>query len=107
MKKKTKAKGPAMSLRTWDWTIADGGSCGRSLGFTSISCSPPASSRSGEIAELLAAKQPEVSHVLNGHFSRFTTDKVMDFLRRHDRNVTIQISSHKSAKPNQEIAVGM
>jgi predicted XRE-type DNA-binding protein len=28
-----------------------------------------------EIAELLAIKQPKASHWLNGHFSRFTTDK--------------------------------
>lgn len=56
-----------------------------------------------EIAELLAIKQAEVSHLLNGHFSRFTTDKLLDFLRRLDRKVTIQVSSHKPGEPYQEI----
>jgi predicted XRE-type DNA-binding protein len=56
-----------------------------------------------EIAELLAIKQPEVSHLLNGHFNRFTTDKLLEFLRRLDRKVTIQISSHKPGEPYQEI----
>ena len=32
-----------------------------------------------EIASLLGIKQPEVSHLMNGHFSRFTTDKLLDF----------------------------
>ena len=33
-----------------------------------------------EIASLLGIKQPEVSHLMNGHFNRFTTDKLLDFL---------------------------
>jgi transcriptional regulator with XRE-family HTH domain len=60
-----------------------------------------------EIAELLGIKQPEVSHLLNGHFNRFTTDKMLEFLRRLDRKVTIQISSHKPGEPYQEIGFGM
>jgi predicted XRE-type DNA-binding protein len=56
-----------------------------------------------EIAELLRIKQPEVSHLLNGHFSRFTTDKLLDFLRKLDKKVTIRISSHKPGEPYQEI----
>ncbi|MBX2822574.1 MAG: helix-turn-helix domain-containing protein, partial [Rhodothermaceae bacterium] len=28
-----------------------------------------------EAAELLGIAQPEVSHLMNGHFNRFTTDK--------------------------------
>jgi predicted XRE-type DNA-binding protein len=60
-----------------------------------------------EIAELLAIKQPEVSHLLNGHFNRFTTDKLLEFLRRLDRKVTIQISSHKPGEPYQEIGFQM
>ncbi len=60
-----------------------------------------------EIAELLGIRQPEVSHLMNGHFSRFTTDKLLEFLRRLDRKVTIQISSHKPGEPYQEIGFGM
>ena len=60
-----------------------------------------------QIAELLGIKQPEVSHLLNGHFSRFTTDKLLGFLRRLDRKVTIQITSHKPGEPHQIIGFGM
>jgi predicted XRE-type DNA-binding protein len=60
-----------------------------------------------EMALLLGIKQPEVSHLMNGHFNRFTTDKLLDFLKRLDRKVTIQISQHKPGEPYQEIGFGV
>jgi predicted XRE-type DNA-binding protein len=60
-----------------------------------------------EIALLLGIKQPEVSHLMNGHFNRFTTDKLLDFLKRLDRKVTIQISTHKPGEPYQEVTLGV
>jgi predicted XRE-type DNA-binding protein len=56
-----------------------------------------------EIARLLGIAQPDVSQLMNGHFNRFTTDKLLDFLRRLDRKVTIQISPHRPGEPYQEI----
>ena len=59
-----------------------------------------------EITALLGIKQPEVSHLMNGHFSRFTTDKLLDFLKRLDRKVTIRISPHRPGEPYQEVSFG-
>lgn len=59
-----------------------------------------------EIAALLGIKQPEVSHLMNGHFNRFTTEKLLDFLRRLNHKVTIQISPHKPGEPFQEVGFG-
>jgi predicted XRE-type DNA-binding protein len=59
-----------------------------------------------DIASLLGIKQPEVSHLMNGHFSRFTADKLLDFLKRLDQKVTIQISPHKPGEPYQEVGFG-
>lgn len=56
-----------------------------------------------EIASLLGIKQPEASHLMSGHFSRFTTDKLLDFLKKLDRKVTIRISDHKKGEPYQEV----
>src|SRR5208337_3778303 len=56
-----------------------------------------------EIASLLGIAQPDVSHLMNGHFSRFTTDKLFDFLKRMDQKVTIRISQHKRGEPYQEV----
>ena len=44
---------------------------------------------------------------MNGHFNRFTTDKMLEFLKRLDRKVTIQVSSHKPGEPYQEIGFGL
>jgi predicted XRE-type DNA-binding protein len=40
---------------------------------------------------------------MNGHFSRFTTDKLLDFLRRLDRKVSIEVSLHREGEPYQEV----
>jgi predicted XRE-type DNA-binding protein len=58
-----------------------------------------------DMAVLLGIAQPEVSHLMNGHYSRFTTDKLLDFLKRLDRKVTIQIGSHKPGEPYREVKI--
>ncbi len=57
-----------------------------------------------EIATFLGISQPDVSHLMNGHFSRFTTDKLLDFLKRLNMKVIIQISPHQNGEPYQQIA---
>lgn len=56
-----------------------------------------------EIAALLGINPLEAAHLMNGHFSRFTVDELLDFLKRLDRKVTIQISPRKAGEPFQEI----
>lgn len=60
-----------------------------------------------EAAELLNIKQPEVSHLMNGHYSRFTTDKLLEFLKRLNQKVTIEISPHQDGEPYHQIAFSM
>lgn len=38
-----------------------------------------------------------------GHFSRFTTDKLLDILKRLDRKVTIEVSRHRKGEPYQQV----
>jgi predicted XRE-type DNA-binding protein len=57
-----------------------------------------------EIADLLGIAQSDVSHLMNGHYSRFTTDKLLDFLKRLDRKVTIRIGPHKAGEPYQQVS---
>jgi predicted XRE-type DNA-binding protein len=56
-----------------------------------------------EIAQVLGIAQPDVSHLMNGHFSRFTTDKLLDFLKRLDRKVTIKVSRRHEGEPYQQV----
>lgn len=60
-----------------------------------------------EIATLLGIKQPEVSHLMNGHFSRFTTDKLLSFLKKLDQKVSIRISPHQQGEPYQEVSFAL
>ena len=52
-----------------------------------------------EIASILGIAQSDVSHLMNGHFSRFTTDKLLAFLRRLDHKVTIEVRPHHKGEP--------
>jgi predicted XRE-type DNA-binding protein len=56
-----------------------------------------------EIASILGIAQSDVSHLMNGHFSRFTADKLLDFLRRLGRKVTIKVSPHHKGEPYQQV----
>lgn len=40
---------------------------------------------------------------MNGHYSRFTTDRLLDFLKRLDRRVTINISLHERRELYQAV----
>ncbi len=56
-----------------------------------------------EMSDILGIAQSDVSHLMNGHFSRFTTDKLLDFLKRLDRKVTIEVSRHQKGEPYQQV----
>jgi hypothetical protein len=36
---------------------------------------------------------------MNGHFSRFTTDKLLDFLKHLDQKAKIEVSRHHKGEP--------
>ena len=55
---------------------------------------------------MLNIKQAEVSHLLNGHFSRFTIDKLLGFLTLLDQKITIEISPHKRGEPYHHVGFG-
>ena len=60
--------------------------------------------RQREIAGILGIAQPDVSHLMNGHFSRFTTDKLLDFLKRLDQKVIIEVSRRQKDEPYQQVS---
>jgi predicted XRE-type DNA-binding protein len=46
-----------------------------------------------EIAKLLGIAQPEVSHLMNGEFQRFSEGKLLIFLKRLDMEISLHIRS--------------
>ena len=59
-----------------------------------------------DIAEMLNLKPAEVSHLFNGHFSRFSTDKLLSLLAAMEQKVTIKISPRKKGESFQEVTFG-
>jgi predicted XRE-type DNA-binding protein len=58
-----------------------------------------------EIAELLGISQPEVSHLINGEFQRFSDGKLIGFLKRLDAKVTLHIQDRNLADESNETLV--
>ncbi|HAZ43023.1 MAG TPA: XRE family transcriptional regulator [Cyanobacteria bacterium UBA11369] len=44
-----------------------------------------------EISQLLGIPQPEVSHLMNGEFQRFSEGKLLIFLKRLDTEITLHL----------------
>ena len=51
-----------------------------------------------EIATLLNVSELEVSHLINGHFSHFTTERLLVFLQCLNMKVTISIAPHQNGE---------
>jgi len=56
-----------------------------------------------EAAELLRIRQPEVSAHMRAKFSRFSQERLIGFLNRLNRKVTIQVSDHHQGEPYQQV----
>ncbi len=41
---------------------------------------------------------------MNGHFSRFSTDKLLDFLQQLDQQVTIRISPREKGQSFRQVS---
>jgi predicted XRE-type DNA-binding protein len=55
-----------------------------------------------EIGKLLDIRQSEVSHLMNGHFNRFSEGKLLGFLKKLDREITLVIT-----QPDQSQAISL
>ncbi|MEM8719366.1 MAG: helix-turn-helix transcriptional regulator [Cyanobacteria bacterium P01_G01_bin.39] len=75
------------------------------LGFYVVTLLKNRNLKQKDAAKLLEIAQPDVSHLMNGHFSRFTTDKLLNFLKRLEQKVTIEISPHHVGEPYQNVVV--
>lgn len=49
-------------------------------------------------AKLLGLKQPDVSNLLRGKLSKFSTDRLMNFLTRLGRDVEIVVKERRAAR---------
>jgi predicted XRE-type DNA-binding protein len=57
-----------------------------------------------EIAQTLGMTPTDVSHLMNGHFSHFTIEKLFECLRCLDQKVVISIKPRQKGEPYQEVS---
>ena len=60
-----------------------------------------------EIVATLGITSSKVTHLLNGHFSRFTTDDLLTFLKRLDQKVIIRVSQRRKGEPYQQVMLAV
>jgi predicted XRE-type DNA-binding protein len=60
-----------------------------------------------EIGELLGISQPEVSHLMNGEFQRFSEGKLISFLKRLNTEVTLHIRDRSLTNEASETLISL
>jgi predicted XRE-type DNA-binding protein len=60
-----------------------------------------------EIGELLEISQPEVSHLMNGEFQRFSEGKLISFLKRLNVEITLHILDRHLANESCETLISL
>jgi predicted XRE-type DNA-binding protein len=58
-----------------------------------------------EIGKLLGLSQPEVSHLMNGEFQRFSEGKLISFLKRLDAEITLHIRDRHLTNESSETLI--
>ena len=56
-----------------------------------------------EAAEFLNIKQPEVSAIMRAKFSRFSQERLINFLNKLNQKVVIEVSRHNQGEPFQQV----
>jgi predicted XRE-type DNA-binding protein len=58
-----------------------------------------------EISQLLGIPQPEVSHLMNGEFQRFSEGKLLIFLKRLDTEITLHLRPRNGGIQSAETVI--
>ena len=58
-----------------------------------------------DVQALLEIGQAEVSQLMNARYHRFSEARLMSFLNKLDRKVTVQVSRRKKNEPLQEVVL--
>ncbi len=58
-----------------------------------------------DVQAVLEIGQAEVSQLMNGRYHRFSEARLMTFLNRLDRKVTVQVSRRRKNEPLQEVVL--
>jgi predicted XRE-type DNA-binding protein len=75
------------------------------IGFQVLTILQDRKLKQREIAALLNIKQPDVSLLMRGRFNHFSTERLLDFLKKLDQEVTLLICSRDASGQRQGIVL--
>jgi len=58
-----------------------------------------------EISQILGISQPEVSHLMDGEFQRFSEGKLLLFLKRLDTEITLHLRPRNGGNQSAETVI--
>lgn len=58
-----------------------------------------------DVQDVLDIGQTKVSHLMNARYHRFSEARLMAFLNKLDRKVTVQVSRRRKNEPFQEVVL--
>ena len=61
----------------------------------------------GEVAALLNIEQPDVSLLMRGRFHHFSTERLLDFLKKLDQEVTLLIYNRDASDQRQGVVLSL
>ena len=63
--------------------------------------------KQAEISEILGISQPEVSHLMNGEFQKFSEGKLLNFLKRLDIEISLHLRFRNGKNQDIETAIAL
>jgi predicted XRE-type DNA-binding protein len=77
------------------------------IGFQVLTILKERKLKQRESALLLDVKQPDISLLMRGRFNRFSTERLLDFLKRLNQEVTLIIRSRDTLSQQQGVCLSL
>ncbi len=77
------------------------------IGFQVLTILKERKLKQREAAELLQIKQPDISLLMHGRFNRFSTEKLLDFLKRLNQEVTLIIRNRNESFQQNAVCLSL
>ena len=77
------------------------------IGFQVLTILKERKLKQREAALLLDVKQPDISLLMRGRFNRFSTERLLDFLKRLNQEVTLIIRSRDTLSGQQGVCLSL
>jgi predicted XRE-type DNA-binding protein len=77
------------------------------IGFQVLTILQDRKLKQEEAAKILNIEQPEISLLMRGHFNHFSTERLLDFLKKLDQEVILFIRSREASDHQQGVTLSL